>query len=92
VTATVVSHPLVVTDIPNGRDLDWTHPDACPIATDECEFTRRIRRMGDHDMVDLVADRPAGTYLLGWYGFHGLCLIDENGRMLPDPPTAAQVA
>lgn len=81
-------HPIVITC--DGTDVDWTHPDDCPDGQ-HCDILRRTSRMRIDNMALLVEGRPDGTYLLGMYGFHGLCLIDETGLMLPDiaPPTAA---
>ncbi|WP_406078728.1 hypothetical protein OG337_28995 [[Kitasatospora] papulosa] len=76
-------HPYIVTTIPNGQDIDWTHPENCPLG-DDCDIARRTRRMGIDDMAALAEGRPDGTYRLGRYHFHGLVLIDENGRILPD--------
>lgn len=76
-------HPYIVTDLADGRDYDWTHPDTCPDG-DTCEIAARASRLGGWDMAALADGRPEGTYLLGRFGFHGLCLIDEAGHMLLD--------
>lgn len=75
-------HPLVISA--SGTDVDWTHPDDCPDG-DHCEIRIRAASLPLRDMAALVEGRPDGTYLLGLYGFRGLCLIDEQGHMLPDP-------
>ncbi|WP_405531518.1 hypothetical protein OG592_27055 [Streptomyces avidinii] len=83
-------HTITVTTIDGGRDYDWTHPTTCPDG-DQCEFTRRIRRACDGDIAALTDGRPDGSYLLGLFGFHGLCLIDDTGRMLLDAEPADTV-
>jgi hypothetical protein len=87
--ASLPTHTLTVTSISEGRDLDWTHPDTCPQPEGACEVVRRIRRMG-HDMADLADGRPDGVYRLGGFGFHGLCLVDEDGNRLPDVPVEVE--
>lgn len=77
-----VPHPLIVTTIPDGQDIDWTHPDNCP-AGDACDILRRTRRLPLGDMAELAEGRPDGTYRLGRFGFHGLVLIDDERRILP---------
>ncbi|QHC22857.1 hypothetical protein [Streptomyces sp. GS7] len=42
-------------------------------------------------MADLAEGRPDGVYRLGGFGLHSVCLVDEDGRMLPDPPAIAEV-
>ena len=84
------AHPYTVTTIPNGQDIDWTHPDNCPDG-ENCDIRRRTHRMRIDDMAALAEGRPDGTYLLGRFGFHGLVLIDKDGQILPDP-TPAQIA
>ncbi|MEU8683018.1 hypothetical protein [Streptomyces sp. NPDC048611] len=85
------AHTLTVTTIPEGRHLDWTHPDNCPQPEDRCEFVRRIHRMG-HDVADLTEGRPDGVYRLGGWGFHSVCLVDEDGHTLPDAPATEVTA
>ncbi|SHL74214.1 hypothetical protein [Streptomyces yunnanensis] len=85
--ALLPAHTMTITTIPDGRDLDWSHPDNCPQPEDRCEFVRRMRRMG-HDIADLAEGRPDGVYRLGGFGFHSLCLVDDEGRMLPEVPVA----
>lgn len=80
---TTPAHTITVTTIDGGRDYDWTHPADCPEG-DNCEFVRRIRKSVTEDLTALVDGRPDGTYLLGLYHFHGLCLIDDTGRILLD--------
>lgn len=79
-------HPLVISL--DGTDVDWTHPGDCPDG-DHCEITRRAHEMPLQHMAALAAGHPDGTYLLGLYGFRGLCLVDDQGRILPDQPAAA---
>lgn len=81
-------HTLTATTVNGSLDLDWTHPADCPDG-DACEIRRRAHHCHDWDMVALVEGRPDGTYLLGLFGFHGLCLIDETGRMLLDVEPAS---
>ncbi|MFD3802633.1 hypothetical protein ACFWTC_03170 [Streptomyces sp. NPDC058619] len=77
-------HPFTVTILDDGgRDYDWTHPTDCPDG-DHCDIARRAARLPDWDMAALADGRPDGAYLLGRVGFHGLCLIDTAGRILPD--------
>lgn len=79
-------HPLVITH--GGTDVDWTHPDHCP-AGQHCEIARRTHELPLHYMAALANGRPDGAYLLSLYGIRGLCLVDTQGRILPDPPAAA---
>ncbi|MFI8448235.1 hypothetical protein [Streptomyces erythrochromogenes] len=82
-----IAHTITVTTTDAGRDYDWTHPTTCPDG-DTCEIYRRV--CGNREfMSELAEDRPDGEYLLGLYGFTGLCLIDEAGHMLPDVADAA---
>lgn len=85
-----VPHPYIVTTIPNGQDIDWTHPEACTFG-EACDILRRIDRCRG-DMAALAEGRPDGSYRLGRFGFHGIVLIDEQGEILPDvepaPPEA----
>jgi hypothetical protein len=86
-TAAIESHPLIVKDTPDGRDFTWEHPASC--TTPDCAFAQRIRRAAD--IYNLLTEgRPEGTYLMALYGFNGLCLISEDGRLLPfvDEPAA----
>lgn len=80
---TTVPHTLTITDTPDGREADWTHPETCPDGN-ACDILRRSRRMSIEGMGGLTEGRPAGAYLLGRFGFHGLLLVDENGSPLPD--------
>ncbi|MGW7440598.1 hypothetical protein [Streptomyces sp. NPDC054849] len=77
-----VPHTLTVATIEEGRDFDWTHPTTCPDG-DQCETFRRVCRNREF-MSELADGRPDGEYLLGLYGFNGLCLVDEAGQILPD--------
>lgn len=86
---TRIAHTLTVTTLADGgRDYDWTHPTTCP-AGEACEIRLRTLRLRSDDMTALVDGRPDGEYLLGLYHFTGLCLIDDNGHMLPDTEDAA---
>lgn len=87
---TLPHHPFTITTIPEGTHYDWDHPTDCPDG-DTCDIQRRTRRMGMHDMADLGANRPDGTYSLGRYGFHNLVLIDDQGQILPDPLPTTQI-
>ncbi|MEU7240360.1 hypothetical protein [Streptomyces sparsogenes] len=78
-----VPHTLTVIDLPDGRELDWTHPADCPDG-EHCDFARRTHRMGIESMSELADGREPGRYLLGRFGFHGLALVDEHGTVLPD--------
>lgn len=79
-------HPLVISQ--DGTDVDWTHPADCP-AGDQCEIDRRTRELPLHTMAALTEARPDGTYYLSLYGIRALCLVDEAGRILPEPHTEA---
>jgi hypothetical protein len=83
--AVTAPHQLTVAYAPEGRITSWDHPDNCPDG-EHCDILRRTRRMGLYDMSELGEGRPEGTYLLGRFGFHGLVLVDNDGKILPDVP------
>lgn len=76
-----VAHPLVITDTEDGRDLDWTHPADCPDG-DQCEILTRANTAPAGYMNGLADGLPEGVYLLGLFWLNGLCLVDEDGRVI----------
>ena len=87
-----IPHTITVSINPDGdREYDWPHPATCPDG-DTCNIQFRIRRAGTDYMSELMEGRPVGVYRLGRIGFYGLCLIDDNGQILPDVTEALSPA
>ncbi len=84
----IALHTITATTTATGLDVDWTHPADCTLG-DACPFVVRAASLRDWDMVALVDGRPDGTYRLGLFGFRGLCLLGEDGLLLPDVAPAA---
>lgn len=85
-----VVHTFTITTTPNGLEIDWPHPADCPDANN-CDFLRRVSRMGSTDLAHMAEGHPDGTYRLARFGFHSLCLTDNAGHILDRPkPLASQ--